>query len=250
MQHHRSFKRKHRPFESLSRKKRGNAVVRLRQRILRDKHVFGGMFTSHLILNEPGRPPLYNQWFDFIFLGKDKFTLWNAFICTAQASFWDSIEDIARERATTLLSPEEQEKEFNFESEPDAFDAWGKPTMYRMIFRDYTYPQFNGKTYRDYCRELEREIISFEPPAVYESFKLDHSYGYCIGLHIVIEAEEITRSVIEQAIARFRELGETNWQALSPVPRDRLPLKIEYDSLAEVERWSPGLCVREGHFRE
>lgn len=144
-----------------------------------------------------------------------------------------------------MLSSEEREKEFKFEMEPAEFDAWGKPLTYSMIFRDYTYPQFNGMTYRDYCRQLEREIIISEPPAIHESFKLDHGYEYGIGLRIVVDAEEITQSVIEQAILRFKELGETDWQAATPVPRERLPLKTEHDSLAEVEPWSPGLPVRE-----
>lgn len=244
MKHPLGRRHKLRPFESLSRKKRGNAVVRLRQRILQNKDLYGGMFSSHLMLNEPGRPSLFNQWFDFCFLGRDKFTIWNAFIHTAQVVFWDEVKDLASDRARKMLSAEEREKEFKFETEPADFDAWGKPQTYTMIFRDYTYPQFNGMTYRDFCRQLEREIIIYEPPDVYESFKLDHAYEYGIGLHIVVDAEEITQSVIEQAIIRFRELGETDWQAATPVPRERLPLKTEHDSLAEIESWTPGLPVR------
>ena len=245
MKHPLGRRRKLRPFESLSRKKRGNAVVRLQQRILQNKAMYGGMFTSRLVLNEPGRPPLYNQWFDFFFLGQDKFTIWNAFILSAQAAFWDEIKDLAMDRATKMLSPEEQKKEFAIETEPAEFDAWGKPLTYNMIFRDYTSPQFNGMTYRDYCRQLEREIITTEPPAIHESFKLDPGYEYGIGLHIVVDAEEITQSVIEQAILRFKELGETDWQAATPVPRERLPLKTEHDSWAEIEPWTSGLPVRD-----
>lgn len=244
MKHSLGRRRKLRPFESLSRKKRGNGVVRLRQRILQNKDLYGGMFSSHLMLNEPGRPSLFNQWFDFCFLGRDKITIWNAFIHTAQAVFWDEVKDLASDRARKMLSAEEREKEFKFETEPADFDAWGKPQTYTMIFRDYTYPQFNGMTYRDFCRQLEREIIINEPPAVHESFKLDHTYEYGIGLHIVVDAEELTQSVIEQAIIRFRELDETDWQAATPVPRERLPLKTEHDSLAEIESWTPGLPVR------
>lgn len=192
------------------------------------------VFTSHLVLNEPGRPALYNQWFDFFFLGQRKFTIWNAFIFTAQAAFWDAVKGLASERARKMLSSAEREKEFKFEMEPSKFDAWGKPLSYNMIVRDYTYPHFNGMTYRDYCRQLEREIITTKPPAIHESFKLDHGYEYGIGLHIVVDAEEITQSVIEQAILRFKELGETAWQAATPVPSEQLPLKTEHDSLAEV----------------
>ena len=100
-------------------------------------------------------------------------------------------------------------------------------------------------TYRDYCRKLEREIIISQPPAIHESFKTDHSYEHGIGLHIVVDAEEVTQSVIEQGILRFKEPGETDWQAAAPVPRERLSLKTEHESLAEVEPWSPGLPVRE-----
>ena len=240
------LRKKYPPFETLSRKKRGNAFVSLRQRILREKPMYGGMFSSHLVMDEPGRPSLYNQWFDFFFLGKrDKFTIWNAYILTAQSRFWDDAQEVARERARALMSEEEQKKEFSFDSEPCKFDAWGKPTMYRMITKDYTYPQFNGLGFYEYCRELEQEIIIAEPPVVYERFELDRSYRYGIGLHITVDADEITQSVIEQAIERFWDLGETDWVSETPVLRDRLPVKTEHAALTETGGWTPGIRIRE-----
>jgi len=44
-------------------------------------------------------------------------------------------------------------------------------------------------------------------------------------LNIVLDAEVINRTVIEQAIIKFRELGEKNWQAENSVPRERITIK-------------------------
>ena len=81
------FGKKHPPFTALPRHRRSEAVVSLKGKIRRDAGQYGGLFTSHLVLSEPGRPDLYCQWFDFYFPGKDRFTLWNAFIKTARQAF-------------------------------------------------------------------------------------------------------------------------------------------------------------------
>jgi len=58
---------------------------------------------------------------------------------------------------------------------------------------------------------------------VFESFKMDRSYRYGIGLNMVIHVDEINRASIEEAIHRFRGIGETDWRAAEPVPRRELP---------------------------
>ncbi|MDO9047136.1 MAG: hypothetical protein Q7U66_05275 [Methylobacter sp.] len=58
-----------------------NFIDTYRQEVINE---YGGMFTSHLVLDEPGRPDLYSQWFDFYFPGQDRFTVWNAEIVTAR----------------------------------------------------------------------------------------------------------------------------------------------------------------------
>lgn len=40
---------------------------------------------------------------------------------------------------------------------------------------------------------------------------------------MVIHVDEINRATIEEAIHRFRGIGETNWRAAEPVPRRELP---------------------------
>lgn len=69
---------------------------------------------------------------------------------------------------------------------------------------------------------------------IHESFKLDRSYVYGIGLKIVLDADAINQASIEAAIDRFIELGETDWVSPEPVPRDRLPVVSEHEALATV----------------
>lgn len=70
------------PFVALSRHRQRDAFVRLRRRIVRDTPIYGRLFTSPLVLDEPGRPDIYRQWFDVLFLGLDGRSIWNATITT------------------------------------------------------------------------------------------------------------------------------------------------------------------------
>src|SRR5690606_18460982 len=86
-------KRNRKPYWTLSRRTRRDNYIRLRQKIRNDTSVYGGRFTSHQIINEPGRLPLYNQWADILFLGSDGLTIWNTEIITAARAFWDRVEE-------------------------------------------------------------------------------------------------------------------------------------------------------------
>ncbi len=78
---------KYTPYSELSPRRRRDAFIRLRGKILGNTPTFGDKFTSHLILDEPERPALFNQWFDFLFLGKDGRTIWNAEITQREDVF-------------------------------------------------------------------------------------------------------------------------------------------------------------------
>jgi hypothetical protein len=171
--------------------------------------------TSNAFLEEDEKRSLYNSpWFDFYFPGSRKLTIWNANICTAWWSFWEDVEGLAYEKAYLLLSDEEWENE---------------KMPYEKIW-----PQFGNMTLRDYTRQAEREIIANEPPAVYESFKINREFVFGIGLNIIVETKEITRSVIEKAIDKFMSIGETNWRSESPVPRECLPYKTRGDTTRKI----------------
>lgn len=227
------FKKKRSPFISLPRHKRSDEVIRLKGQIKRDAAEYGGMFTSHLVLDEPGRPDLYNQWFDFYFPGLDRFTIWNAEIVTARKAFWDAAHDFAHQRAAAMLTPEEHAAESTMEFEPAEFSNTGKVLSYRLIERKKTqYEKFGGLTFFEQWEKLESEIVREAPPTIHELFRLDRRYAYGIGLYIVLDVDVIDRTAIEQAITQFREMGETDWQATNSVPRDRFPIVSEKDALA------------------
>ncbi len=135
------------PYGRLSRRKQRDAFIRLRQKIRSEAAVYGGEFTSHHVLDEPDRPPIFNQWADFYFLGSDGLTIWNATIVTAVLEFWDTCEGIANERAWEMLTPEEQFAEAEIKFEP----IWHKgKRMYRMIPKpEIVYDKFHGLTYHD-----------------------------------------------------------------------------------------------------
>lgn len=220
------------PYWRLSRRKQRDNFIRLRQKIRNDATVYGGLFTSDHVLNEPGRPPLYNQWADAYFLGSDGLTIWNATIITAVREFWDVIEDMAHTRAWEMFTPEEQSAEAEIKFEP----IWSNGRrMYRMVEKPKpVYEKFDGLTYYEYQDKLTEEIIAHEPPEILESFTTDRSYCYGTGLNIVIHVGEINQSTIEEAIHRFREVGETGWRAAEAVPRAELPQETENEAFRRI----------------
>lgn len=213
--------RKYTPYSELSPRRRRDAFIRLRGRVLGDTPTFGGKFTSHQILDEPERPALFNQWFDFLFLGLDERTIWNAEIITARRHSWDKVKSLAWDRTTALMSEEEQAAEFKLEFEPIVHH---RRKGYRLKPRERrNYAAFGGLTFEEYIEQVAAGIIRDEPPPVHESFRTDREYRYGIGLHIVVDAEEIDREVIETTIARFQDQGEADWTAPEPVSCERLP---------------------------
>lgn len=205
--------------------------MRLRNEIARTRADYGGLFTSHQMLDEPERPDVYNQWLDFVFPGLDKFTLWNATILTASAAFWDAVENLALERTRELLP----DRSFDIKEMlvPCEWSPTGKVKAYRMK-EPPRFDELGGLTRWEYAERLATDIIRNEPPEVYEEFRTDGSYAYGIGLDIVIDAKRVDREVVELAIRRFRDLGEEAWRSPSPVPRDHLPMMTRDEALAET----------------
>jgi len=228
------MKRKKRtPYCHLPRRKQRDSFIRLRQKILNESSLYGGQFTSHHVLGEPGRPAIYNQWADFYFLGNNGLTVWNATIVTAVREFWDTAEDIAHTKAWEMLTTEEQSAQVEMKFEP----IWSKgERMYRLLEKpDIVHEKFGGMTYRDYQKKLTEEIIKNEPPEIFESFATDRSYRYGVGLNMVIHVGEINRVTIEEAIRRFREVGEKDWRAAKPLSRTELPFESADTAYKKVE---------------
>lgn len=213
------------PFLCLSRGRRSEAVVLLKNAMRHHVAQYGGLFDSHHQLDGENANPA-QQWIDFEFpSSRDRFTLWNAELITSQLAFWDTVHELATSRAMVLLSDAEKEALARIEWKPAQRLGNGKILSFEMVFpEDDAFPQFGGLTYDQYVEKLEQEIARQEPPVVHESFSLDPGYAYGIGLSIVIDAPHVSRVVVEEAIARFRREGERNWRSPSPVPRERLSM--------------------------
>lgn len=52
---------------------------------------------------------------------------------------------------------------------------------------------------------------------------------------LTFKVEEINRTSIDEAIRRFREIGETDWRAAAPVPRTELPFESEDAAFKRIE---------------
>lgn len=208
-------------YASLTPRQQRDAFIRLRGKILRDKPVYGGQFSSHLVLREEGSSTPGPQWFEFVFLGCDGHTIWKAEIVTAARAFWDAVESLAFDRAYDLLTEAEREEEFRWET--DQISVRGQK-FYEVHPREPRhYATFDGQTFADYEDRAAGEIIIAEPPVIHEAFQTGPSYEDGIGLNVVVDAPEIDQTVIDTVIERFRSLGETDWISSEPVPRDRLP---------------------------
>ncbi|MCJ1901623.1 hypothetical protein MR829_14720 [Paracoccus versutus] len=226
------------PFAALSQHRQRDAFVKLRWKILRDTPVYGGLFTSHLVLDEPGRPDAYRQWFDVLFPGLDGRSIWNATVITGNLRFWERIQDLASEQTRSRLTDAELEEEYRWKFSP-AFYV-GRQKFYRMIRSEPRHhAALDGLTLREYEERTASEILHNTPPEIHESFRLDHSYRYGIGLEIVTDSPIVDRAAIERSIRRFRELGETDWQSPDPIPRDHLPFQTEAEALAAAAPHAP-----------
>ncbi len=83
-------------------------------------------------------------------------------------------------------------------------------------------------TEADIAAGVADEITANAPPNIWESFQVDTSYRYGIGLSIVVDSPTIDKEVTEKSIDRFLLLGSGNWKAASPVAINNLLPKPTY----------------------
>ena len=213
------------PFSKLSRHKKRDLYIRLRNKIRKTVADYGVNFTSHLVLNEPDKPEWCNQWFDFYFLGLDGVTIWNAELCTANTAYWDAIQELAFEEAYRLCPKERDDFDLKTLFIPEYHPVTGKKLHYVMREPEIRAELGNRTLYQfvdDYSSTLIREDMGNTVP-IFESFRTDSSYRYGIGLYAIMDVPHINAEVIETMIEKFRALGETDWQSPYPVERSRLP---------------------------
>ena len=206
--------RKHQPFVSLSQHQRRDAVVQLKWRIDRNAVQTGiGDFWTYHLLQDPDDPTRTFQWIDIYFLGRDRCTLWNAAIVTTALAQQDAMRSRAFDATWAQLSELEQAAESAIEFKPVPRKRPSDVRCHEWVRRpDNRYPQFEGRTFDEECDRLEAHIEATSPPVIGESFTVDRSYAYGIGLQVTVAEDHLDRAAIERTIARFRDLGEQDWR--------------------------------------
>lgn len=221
------------PFSELSHHKKRDLYISLRQKIANNKHRYNSdKFLSDIVLDEAGRPPLFNQLATLTFLGMDGETIWNATLRSAWQEYWDDIGELASQEAHACEDATKPigavPEKFNIrEWLIPTYDASGRKTGYTMR-EDEPQTIYGGLTRGDFMRQYEEELIikdSGTTAPIYESFRIEPGFEYGIGLYAVMDVEEVNPRAIDAMIDRFRALGEKPWKADAPVPFDRLPKK-------------------------
>ena len=207
-----SSDRARRPFVTLTRQRRRSLVIQLQGRMLRNAHYTGStLFDSHHLLIDPDEPNRVHTWVDVVFPGLDRFTLWNAAFITTQMAKIDLASEQAHEQISVRLAAANETYESRWTKHLIPRKRAGEQRMYRMAFApEKHYDCLEGQTYSQACEALEQSLMQSlpMPPA---RFEIDLGYAYGIGLHAVVDVATLDAAAIEQTIARFRALGETNW---------------------------------------
>lgn len=209
-----SSDRARRPFVTLPRHRKRSLVIQLQGRMLRNAHYTGSaLFDSHHLLIDPDEPNRVHTWVDVVFPGLDRFTLWNAAFITTDMAKSDLASEQAHEQISARLAAANETYETRWTKHLIPRKRAGEQRMYRMAFApENHYGCLEGQTYSQACEALEQSLMQSlpTPPA---RFEIDRNYAYGIRLHAVVNVANLDAAAIEQTIARFRTLGETNWVA-------------------------------------
>jgi hypothetical protein len=224
------------PFSCLSRHKQRDAFIKLRGKIARTKERYGPNFTSDHVLNEPGRPAVFNDCCQFYFLGMDGHTIWNTYLFTAGHTYWGEISSLAHDEADRL-NPRDSDRPKGIKHLfVPIYDGAGRKTHYVMREQEPV-AAFGNKTRHEFMREYESKLISEDTGStalVFEAFEIQRNYEYGIGIQAVMDVPEINLEAIEAMIAKFRAMGEKSWKSPAPVPRNNLPRKTQAEIAREL----------------
>jgi hypothetical protein len=213
------------PFSSLSRHKQRDAFIKLRGRLHRTKGTYGPNFTSHLVLNEPGRQAVFNDWFHFYFLGLDGRTIWNTYLFTAGHEYWEKISALAHDEADRLNPRDDSIKWSVKDWFVPVYDSAGRK-IHSVMQESKPVAALGGLTRHEFLADCAARLIKEDTGStvqVFEALEVQSNYEYGMGIRAVMDVPEINREAIETMIAKFRTMGEQSWKSKVTVPRDRLP---------------------------
>ena len=206
--------RKPKPFAQLSRRRRRDAFIRLKNQIRRAAPILGGKFITHDYLH--GR----NGWIDAWFLGRKAPRFYNLTLETTRYAYKEAVWDRAWEESYALAP----------EREPGILARAVKdPKTGHSVIparEPLRYPEFDNLTRLEWIERQLPTIADARSIQVFEQWSLHGDYAHGIGLHATIDAPFLTMAVINAFIDRFLE-GETDH-------RDPRPRGYRYD---EIFHW-------------
>jgi hypothetical protein len=196
------YNKKKKSFIDLSRSKRCDKVIKIKNRIAKQAPIYGGLFSTDFICEQFS---LGNEkeskncaWFDCYCLSKrDKSIFYNVEIITSGLEYEDIVMELV------YRSIDETLKAANIQI----------PSSLKEASTFFVTPLdiFDKRTYREQLQCLVKSFIEKDHIKVYESFKLDFTYRFGIGLYIVVDAESLTKDLINSSIKKFYDLGEIDW---------------------------------------
>jgi len=161
------------------------------------------------------------SWADICFLGRDKFTFWNATLVSPA----DAREEILSTRAwevTEAIVP---------------LPLWEKGVK----FSDWlnrpreTYPEFDGRTHGEQINHLVKEWKSDQSLGlVHLNAQIDYKYQFGIGLYGVVDAPYVTVEAVDQFIEKFRDLGEVGFYEDVPVSWELMSATTRLGNLLNI----------------
>ncbi|WP_323641059.1 hypothetical protein [Pectobacterium polonicum] len=202
-------------FSQLSRRKRRNLVIDLKNKIRNEKMEYGGKFLSDVYFNSIDEDTLSKStrhWVDVYFPSKkNPSILWNATIITCLQDLEDKAKHQAFEDARKGLTKEEYQDILNPETIP-ILDENGKVFAHKQVFKEQNKKEeFSGRTYYeeiDFQKELNIKSGVFD---IYERYEIYKNYAYGLGLTIVVNEKTLDQETVERAIEDFYMHGEKEW---------------------------------------
>lgn len=175
-------------FAKLSRNKRADIVFKLK------KEIEAGPYRNFKTYDYFGDGL---SWADAYFVGRDKFTLWNAIFVTVIQQIDDERSSTAFDRVYALLTEEERAENFRMNFGPRQADGCRE-----LLFGEpMKFDKFEGRTFRE---EVER-IEQMTEPTGRERVKFLPKYRYGYGVEICLDVPKLTPQIIEDFIDGWDE---------------------------------------------
>lgn len=190
-------------FEQRSRRERKKMFIKVKNKLRHQRQYFGGLFFTYDVISEG------TSWADISFISKlHKNRFYNAVIDTAAYFYKENLDSLSWEAAEEHFkknAPEHLQNNFYDEAHETI-----EPKVFEKVFAHCFGGKARSALYRWQNGWVEEQAKKGSNP-IKPHYKLDFTYRYGVGLHIVVDAPSITRQVIVDAIEAFYAAGEVDF---------------------------------------